>query len=97
MSTFRRISLVVLVAVLAVVGVGALQSPAVAGGHNHHHNHHHAFHHGHHHHGHFHVTYPKYVNYNWQYANPILVPVTYYDCYGQPYIVWQTKYSHLPY
>jgi hypothetical protein len=42
------------------------------------------------------LHYPKYVNYHWpQYhvAKPILVPVTQYDCYGQPYIVWQTSYS----
>jgi hypothetical protein len=102
MNAFRKTSLVVLVALLAIVAVGVFQSSAIAGGHNHnhhnnnhhkHHNFHHSFHHGHH--GHFH--YPKYVNYHWQYAKPVLVPVTHYDCYGQPYIVWQTNYSHLGY
>jgi hypothetical protein len=29
-------------------------------------------------------------------ARPISYPVTYYDCYGRPYVVLQTTYSYLP-
>jgi hypothetical protein len=95
MNAFRKTSLIVLVALVAIVAVGACQSSAVAGGHNHL-KFHHSFHLGHHH-GHLHTVYPRYVNYNWRAAKPLVVPVTYYDCYGRPYIVWTTNYSYLPY
>jgi hypothetical protein len=95
MNALRRTSLKVLIALAAVVAVGAFQSSALAGGH-HHHKHHHAFYSGHHH-GHLHVAYPRYVNYNRRVARPLVVPVTYYDYFGRPYTVWQTNYSYWPY
>jgi hypothetical protein len=89
MNVFRKISLVVLVALVVVVAFGVLGSSAEAGGHGHGH---------HHHHGHFHVKYPSYINYGaywptYQYVKPVSYPVTYYDCYGRPYVVWQTSYN----
>lgn len=89
MNAFRGISLVILVAIVAVFAVGVLGSSAEAGQHGH----------GHHHHGHFHLTYPSYVDYGtywptYQSVKPISYPVTYYDCYGRPYIVWQTSYTN---
>jgi hypothetical protein len=89
MNAFRKISLVVLLTVVAVIALGGLTSTAEAG------------HHGHHHHGHFHVKYPSYINYgaywpSYEFVKPISYPVTYYDCYGRPYIVWQTSYGTNP-
>jgi hypothetical protein len=91
MYAFRRISLVVLVALVAVFALGAFGSTAEAGHHGH----------GHHHHGHFHVKYPSHISYGtywptYQFVKPISYPVTYYDCYGRPYVVWQTSYSTNP-
>jgi hypothetical protein len=35
--------------------------------------------------------YPTY-----QVAKPINYPVTQYDCYGRPYVTWQTNYTQNP-
>jgi hypothetical protein len=89
MNAFRKIGLVVLIALVAVFALSLLESSAVAGGHHGH---------GHHHHGHFHVKYLDYGAYwpTYQYVKPISYPVTYYDCYGRPYVVWQTSYNTNP-
>jgi hypothetical protein len=93
MNAFRKASLVFVVALVAVFALGAFQSSAEAGGHNHHgHNHHgHHFHHGHHHHVKY---YPSHYWPTYDYVKPASYPVTYYDCYGRPYVVWQTSYSN---
>jgi hypothetical protein len=86
MNVCRRISLVLLVSLVAVFAFGAWSPSAEAGHHGH----------GHHHHGHFHVKYPSHVHYDtyWPHVvKPVSYPVTYYDCYGRPYIVWQTSYG----
>ena len=88
MNAFRKISLVVLVAIVAAFAVGALNSTAQAGGHCH----------SYHNVGHYHVNYPSHVNYatywpTYEYVKPISYPVTYYDCHGRPYVVWQSSYT----
>jgi hypothetical protein len=93
MNAFRKISLVVLFAVVAVFAFGVSSPTAEAGHHGHGHHHHH--------HGHFHVKHPSYVHYDtyWpsqHFVKPLSYPVTYYDCYGRPYIVWQTSYGTNP-
>lgn len=91
MYAFRRISLVVLVALAAVFAFGVLGSSAEAGHHGH----------AHQHHGHVHVKYPSYAHYDtyWpthEFVQPFSYPVTHYDCYGRPYIVWQASYGTNP-
>jgi hypothetical protein len=95
MNVLRKMSLFVLVAFVAVIALGVFSSSAEAGGW----------------HGHS-SFYPsiKYLNYGsydcygghgywpttYNYYKPISYPVTYYDCYGHPYVVWQTSYSYAP-
>jgi hypothetical protein len=93
MNVFRKASVLVLVAFVAVLAIGMFQSSAEAG--------------GCHSYGYHHVKYPtvSYSPYNncysgtcywptYHVAKPISYPVTYYDCYGRPYIVWQTSHSN---
>jgi hypothetical protein len=97
MNAFRKVRLFVLLGFVAVLTLGLSAAPAEAGGH-HGHQHFHNFHH---------VSYPKYINYghycptSYQpiikyVVKPISYPATYYDCYGQPYVVWQTTYQTVP-
>jgi hypothetical protein len=93
MNACRKARLFVLLGLVAVLALGLSVAPAEAGGH-----HVHKFHH---------VSYPKYVNYGHYcptayqpivkyVVKPISYPVTHYDCYGQPYVVWQTSYQTVP-
>ena len=99
MNAFRKNRLFVLFASVAVLALGLSVAPADAG--NHKHGHHGHGHHGHnfHHvkhfnHGHF---YPKFHQPLVKYVvKPISYPVTQYDCYGQPYVIWQTSYQTVP-
>jgi hypothetical protein len=88
MNAFRKAGLAVVITLVAVLALGVIQPSAEAGGHNHHGHH---FHHGHHHHVKF---YPTYYWPTYNYVKPVSYPVTYYDCYGRPYVVWQTSYSN---
>src|SRR5262245_36038956 len=105
MKTVRKISLLVLVAFVAVFALGSFTSSAEAGGC----------------HSYGYSSYSpsfKYCDYNsykpycygdycypsytscyyptYNCVKPINYPVTYYDCYGRPYVVWQTSYSYTP-
>jgi hypothetical protein len=92
MNAFRKIRMFVLLGFVAVLALGLSTAPAEAG-HHHFHKFHH-FGHKHFHHGHYWPTYyqpiVKYI------VKPVSYPVTYYDCYGQPYVVWQTSYQTVP-
>jgi hypothetical protein len=105
MNAFRKVSLFVLVAFVAVFAVGVLSSSAEAGGC-------HSSGYG----GSYSSyssygtskpycyggsCYPStytsyYPTYNYNCVKPVSYPVTYYDCYGHPYVVWQTSYSYSP-
>jgi hypothetical protein len=101
MNAFRKISLVVLVAFVAVFALGVFASSAEAGGC-------HSSGYGGGSSTKF-CDYGSYGNYtscyggNWYWpttypcVKPISYPVTYYDCYGRPYVVWQTSYSNSGY
>jgi hypothetical protein len=90
MNAFRKTSFVVLLAFAAVLALGVFQSSAEAGGC----------------HSHSYGSYPSYsyANYGsysywpttYNYYKPVSYPVTHYDCYGQPYVIWQTSYSYHP-
>jgi len=103
MNGFRKVGLFV-VAVVIVVALGAFSSSAEAGGH--YSSGHKSFYSP----GHFH--YGGYSNYgscyggnyytsyylptSYTYIKPVSYPVTVYDRYGRPYVVWQTSYSYQP-
>jgi hypothetical protein len=94
MNAFRKVRLFVLLGFVAVLAFSLSAAPAEAGGHAHFHKVHY-------------LTYPKYFNcghycptsyqpiINYV-VKPISYPVTYYDCYGQPYVAWQTSYRTVP-
>jgi hypothetical protein len=97
MSVLRNTALLVLVACVAVLAVGVLPSSAQAGGC-----------HGYGYSSYYpswnHASYSNYDCYHghcywpatYHTVKPISYPVTYYDCYGLPYVVWQTSYSYAP-
>lgn len=103
MNGFRKIGLF-FVAVVIVVALGAFQSSAEAGGH--HSSGHKSFHSP------SHFNYGGFSKYGSCYGGncytsyylptshacikPASYPVTVYDCYGRPYVVWQTSYSYHP-
>jgi hypothetical protein len=103
MNAFRKSSLFVLFGFVALLALSLTATTAEAGGCHKGYGFHKSY-------GHHSVSYPSYpsvYNHNacygpscywptYQVAKPISYPVTYYDCYGQPYIVWQTSYSYLP-
>jgi len=95
MNPSRKTRLVVLFALVALLGLSLSAVPAEAGGqfkfqvHN------------------VHSTYPSYFNYSHYcptgdqpivkyVVKPYSYPVTLIDCYGQPYVVWQTSYRTVP-
>jgi hypothetical protein len=94
MNAFRKIRLFVLLGFVAVLAISLSAVPAEAGHHNHHF---HKFHHFHYpkffNHGYYPTFYQPIVKYV---VKPISYPVTQYDCYGQPYVVWQTTYQTVP-
>jgi hypothetical protein len=92
MKRVRKISLFVLVAFVAVFALSAFTSSAEAGGC---HKYYPTYSYGH---VHKHIDYHYPVSYwpTYDYIKPISYPVTYYDCYGHPYVVWQTSYSYTP-
>jgi hypothetical protein len=92
MNAFRKSRLFVLVGLLAVLAIGLSAAPAEAGNHHNFHKSHHVGH-KHFHHGHYWGHYQPTLKYV---VKPISYPVTYYDCYGQPYVVWQTSYQTVP-
>lgn len=93
MNAFRRSRLIVLLGLVAVLALSLSVATAEAGGHKHFHKFHH-FGHKQFHYGHYWPThYQPIVKYT---VKPISYPVTYYDCYGQPYVVWQTTYNTVP-
>jgi hypothetical protein len=98
MNAFRKVSLFVLVAFVAVFAVSALSSSAEAGGcHSYGHGSSYSSYHNHGHHLHrYPVSHASYYWPTYDYVKPISYPVTYYDCYGHPYVVWQTSYSYTP-
>lgn len=110
MNAFRKTSLLVLVAFVAVLALGVFESSAEAGGC-------HSSGYG----GGSYSSYCNYGNYGnysscyggscypascysgscywpttYQCVKPVSYPVTFYDCYGRPYVVWQTSYSYQP-
>ena len=93
MNAFRKTRLFVLIGFVAVLALGFTAMPAEAGSH-------HNFHHFHN----VHSFYPSYGNYCPTVYQPIVryvvkpysYPVTLIDCYGQPYVVWQTSYQTVP-
>jgi hypothetical protein len=100
MNAFRKTSLFVLVAFVAVLALSVFPSSAEAGGC-------HSSGYG----GGIYSSYSNYGNYGnysscyggncywpttYQYVKPVSYPVTFYDCYGRPYVVWQTSYSYQP-
>jgi hypothetical protein len=94
MNAFRNSRLLVLVAFVAVLALGLAVAPADAGNHHNFHNVHNFHHVKHFHHGHFWPThYQPVVKYV---VKPYSYPVTLIDCYGQPYVVWQTSYQTVP-
>jgi hypothetical protein len=98
MNAFRKIRMLVLVLMVALVVVGLAAASAQASGNCH---------------GStkffntscYYPSYPSYANYGaFNYScftpavaycatQPYCFPVTMYDCYGRPYIVWQTSYG----
>ena len=96
MSAFRKIRLFVLFAFVAVLAVSLCASPAEDGGHQKVHNVHKVdgFYPCHFNYGHYcPTTYQPIVKYV---VKPYSYPVTLIDCYGQPYVVWQTSYQTVP-
>jgi hypothetical protein len=89
MNALRKTRLFVLFAFVAVLAVSLTAAPANAGGC-------HSYS--------FHSSYPSYCNYgSYCYqpvvkyvVKPITYPVTQYDCYGQPYVIWKTTYQTVP-
>ena len=103
MHAFRKTSFVVVLGFVVLIAFGLAATTAEAGGCHHGY----GFHSSYRIHN---VGYPSYFNYSsytscygpscylptYQVAKPVSYPVTFYDCYGRPYIVWQTSYSYLP-
>jgi hypothetical protein len=75
------------------VAVVLCTAPAEAGGH-HIHKFHHFAHAKHFYRAHYWpARYQPIVKYS---VTPVSYPVTYYDSFGQPYVVWQTIYRSVP-
>jgi hypothetical protein len=97
MKAVRKISLFVLVAFVAVFALGAFTSSAEAGGcHSYGFSSYPSYGHSHAVHKHYDYHYPVSYWPTYDYVKPISYPATYYDCYGRPYVVWQTSYSYTP-
>lgn len=97
MNASRKSILLAATLLIAALAIGMTASSAEAGNHGYHNVHKiHSF------------GYPSYFgNYSsyyghscywptYQVVKPISYPVTYYDFYGRPYVVWQTSYSYAP-
>ncbi|MEX2308234.1 MAG: hypothetical protein WD738_11605 [Pirellulales bacterium] len=96
MNAFRKFRLVILFGLVAALALGVSVATAEAGGH-------HTFYKFHN----VHSSYPSHCNYGHYYptlyqpmvnyvVKPYSYPVTLVDCYGQPYVVWQTSYQSVP-
>jgi hypothetical protein len=123
MNAFRKISLIVLVAFVAVFALSAFDSVAEASNGHSGSNYKSCYSPSHCNYSPSYCNYsncytPSYCNYgscydysscygsscyntcyyptNYQCIKPISFPVTVYDCYGRPSVVWQTSYSYQP-